>query len=102
MTATDLMNRPDVAMTNSSAQLKDLGAAHNAVLAAQQTSSNGKKRSHQEAFPPVVNEPTIDEVLNQLKERVLIGESLNNFKREVSQLVELIEKKDPQFDKLAD
>ena len=50
----------------------------------------------------MVNEPTIDEVLNQLKERVLIGESLNNFKREVSQLVELIEKKDPQFDKLAD
>ena len=43
----------------------------------------------------MVNEPTIDEVLNQLKERVLIGESLNNFKREVSQLVELIEKKDP-------
>ena len=33
---------------------------------------------------------------------MLVGESLNNFKREVSQLVELIEKKDAQFDKLAD
>lgn len=33
---------------------------------------------------------------------MLVGESLNNFKKEVSQLVELIEKKDAQFDKLAD
>ena len=34
-TATELMNRPDVAMANTTTQLKDLGAAHNAVLAAQ-------------------------------------------------------------------
>ena len=33
---------------------------------------------------------------------MLVGESLNNFKKEVNQLVELIEKKDAQFDKLAD
>ena len=31
-----------------------------------------------------------------------MGESLNYFKKEISQLVELIEKKDPQFEKLAD
>ena len=41
-------------------------------------------------------------MLNHLKKRVLIGESLNDFKREISALVELIEKKDPQFDKLAE
>lgn len=31
-----------------------------------------------------------------------MGESLNYFKKEISQLVELIEKKDPQFEKLAE
>ena len=31
-----------------------------------------------------------------------MGESLNYFKKEISQLVELIEKKDPAFEKLAD
>ena len=31
-----------------------------------------------------------------------MGESLNNFKREINQLVELIDKKDKQFDKLAE
>ena len=41
-----------------------------------------------------MNEPTIDEVLQQLKQRVLLGESLNSFKREINMLVELIEKKD--------
>ena len=33
---------------------------------------------------------------------MLLGESLNYFKTEIRQLVELIEKKDPQFEKLAD
>ncbi len=41
-------------------------------------------------------------MLNGLKQRVLMGESLNNFKRDISQLVDLIEKKDKEFDKLAD
>ena len=54
-----------------------------------------KKRTHEEAFPSQFSEPTIDEVLTQLKQRVLLGESLNYFKKEISQLVELIEKKDP-------
>ena len=31
-----------------------------------------------------------------------MGESLNNFKRDISTLVDLIEKKDKEFDKLAD
>ena len=34
MAATDMMSRPDVAMSSATTQLKDLGAAHNAVLAA--------------------------------------------------------------------
>lgn len=64
---------------------------------------NPKKRTHEEAFPSSFSaEPTIDEVLAQLKQRVLMGESLNNFKKEISQLVELIDKKDPQFEKLAE
>ena len=30
------------------------------------------------------------------------GETLNNFKKEINQLVELVEKKDPQMERLAD
>jgi hypothetical protein len=37
-----------------------------------------------------------------LKSRVLNGETLNNFKKEINQLVELVEKKDPQMERLAD
>ena len=37
-----------------------------------------------------------------LKQRVLNGETLNHFKKEISLLVDLIEKKDPHMDKLAD
>jgi len=33
---------------------------------------------------------------------VLNGETLNNFKKEINQLVELVEKKDPQMERLAD
>ena len=78
--------------TNDSRKAKGDGAAQATAGA---TKSNNKKRTYEEAFPLSANEPTIEEVLNQLKQRVLVGESLNNFKREVSQLVELIEKKDP-------
>lgn len=42
-----------------------------------------------------MEEPTIEALLQNLKTRVLEGETLNNFKKEVNQLVELIEKKDP-------
>jgi hypothetical protein len=40
--------------------------------------------------------------LNNLKSRVLNGDTLNNFKKEINQLVELVEKKDPQMERLAD
>lgn len=33
---------------------------------------------------------------------MLNGETLNNFKKEINQLVELVEKKDPQMERLAD
>jgi hypothetical protein len=33
---------------------------------------------------------------------VLNGDTLNNFKKEINQLVELVEKKDPQMERLAD
>ena len=82
-------NLVDHTMTSATAatdQNAEMKAANAAV----------KKRTHEEAFPTgAVCEPTIDEVLTSLKQRVLIGESLNNFKKEVNQLVELIDKKDP-------
>lgn len=40
--------------------------------------------------------------MNNLKSRVLNGDTLNNFKKEINQLVELVEKKDPQMERLAD
>lgn len=33
---------------------------------------------------------------------MLNGDTLNNFKKEINQLVELVEKKDPQMERLAD
>ena len=84
---------------------------HNQTMAAtvspptnqQQIKTNLKKRTHEEAFPTQISlEPSIDAILGQLKQRVLVGESLNDFKKEVGLLVDLIAKKDPQFDKLAD
>ena len=59
-----------------------------------------KKRTYEEYAK--VDEPSIEETLSTLKQRVLNGETLNHFKKEVSLLVELVEKKDPQMDKLAD
>lgn len=49
-----------------------------------------------------MDEPSIEDILSSLKQRVLNGETLNNFKKEISLLVELVEKKDPHMDKLAD
>ena len=62
--------------------------------------NGGKKRTFDEYSK--VDEPSIEEILSTLKQRVLNGETLNNFKKEISLLVELVEKKDPQMDKLAD
>ena len=49
-----------------------------------------------------MDEPSIEDILSSLKQRVLNGETLNHFKKEISLLVDSIEKKDPQMDKLAD
>ena len=62
-----------------------------------QISSSGqktKKRDREEAFGKL-EEPSIEDILGNLKQRVLNNETLNNFKKEVNLLVELIEKKDP-------
>jgi hypothetical protein len=47
-------------------------------------------------------EPSIDELLNTIRNKVLIGETLNNFKKEINQIVELIEERDPKLERLAD
>jgi len=60
-----------------------------------------KKRDREEAFGQL-NEATIEEILMSLKQRVLNNETLNNFKKEINALVELIEKKDPTMERLAD
>lgn len=37
----------------------------------------------------------IDQILVVLKERVLANETLNNFKKEMNQIADLIDKRDP-------
>ena len=66
--------------------------------------TNNPKASKKRTFDEYskVDEPSIEEILSTLKQRVLNGETLNNFKKEISLLVELVEKKDPHMDKLAD
>lgn len=39
----------------------------------------------------------IDAILAALKQRVLLNETLNNFKKEVQQISELIERRDPAW-----
>jgi hypothetical protein len=39
----------------------------------------------------------IDSILQNLKERVLMNETLNNFKKEISLIADAIEKRDPQW-----
>ena len=39
----------------------------------------------------------VDSILQNLKERVLMNETLNNFKKEISQIADAIEKRDPQW-----
>ena len=64
---------------------------------------SNRKRDREEAFGTgKVEDATIEGVLNNIKGRVLNGETLNNFKKDVNQLVELVEKKDPQMERLPD
>ena len=74
--------------------------ASTAPNAQNSNSKASKKRTYEEYSK--VDEPSIEETLASLKQRVLNGETLNHFKKEISTLVDLIEKKDPLMDKLAD
>jgi len=76
----------------------EAGTADRATL-----NKSNRKRDREEAFGTgKVEDATIESVLNNIKGRVLNGETLNNFKKDVNQLVELIEKKDPQMERLPD
>lgn len=72
-----------------------------------------KKRNHEEAFPESLNVPgsidgkkleesSIEEILQLLKQRVLHNGTLNHFKKEINVLVDLVEKKDPKMERLSD
>jgi hypothetical protein len=39
----------------------------------------------------------IDQIISSLRERVLLNETLNNFKKEISQIADLVERRDPQW-----
>ena len=39
----------------------------------------------------------IEQIISTLRERVLINETLNNFKKEISQIAELVERRDPAW-----
>lgn len=62
----------------------------------------GKKRTFEEAFSSRLEANSIDDVLGLIKQRVLMGETLNSFKKEINCLVEMIEEKDPKFERLTD
>jgi hypothetical protein len=44
----------------------------------------------------------MDELLTVIRQRVLNGDTLNNFKKEINVLVDLIEKADPKMDRVVD
>ena len=39
----------------------------------------------------------IEQIISSLRERVLLNETLNNFKKEISQIADLVERRDPQW-----
>lgn len=39
----------------------------------------------------------IDQILLNLRQRVLLNETLNNFKKEINQIADLIDRRDPLF-----
>lgn len=45
---------------------------------------SNRKRDREEAFGSKVEDATIESVLNNIKGRVLNGETLNNFKKDVN------------------
>jgi len=45
---------------------------------------SNRKRDREEAFGNKVEDATIESVLNNIKGRVLNGETLNNFKKDVN------------------
>ena len=62
-----------------------------------------KKRDREIAFGSAKpDEPNIDEILNQLKQRVLIGETLQSFGKDINLLIDLILLKDPKFERTVD
>lgn len=44
----------------------------------------------------------IDTLLNIIREKVLNGETLNSFRKEISSIIDLIEKQDPKLERLCD
>lgn len=48
----------------------------------------GKKRDREEAFGSAadqkIDEPTVDDILTQIKQKVLLGETMNSFKKEIN------------------
>jgi hypothetical protein len=49
-----------------------------------------------------LEESSIEEILQALKQRVLHNGTLNHFKKEINVLVDIVEKKDPKMERLAD
>lgn len=64
--------------------------------------SNRKREREDVIGMGKVDDATIEGVLNNIKNRVLNGETLNNFKKDINQLVDIIEKKDPLMERLPD
>ncbi len=62
----------------------------------------GKKRTYEEVASAKLEINSIDDVLGLIKQRVLMGETLNSFKKEINQLVEIIEERDPKLQRLTD
>ena len=47
-------------------------------------------------------EPCLDDILNQIKQGVLLGNTLNNFKKEINQILEVINRSDPKMERHTD
>lgn len=98
--------KPSVIQTNNTVDKEDESVSEQTNPQIDDAKFNqliGKKRTYEEAQQiSKSEEPSFDDLLHQIRNKVLIGETLNNFKKEINLIVELIEERDPKLDRLVD
>jgi hypothetical protein len=85
-------------------EVKDNDSATESNILETPRQISGQKRTFTESQISAIktNDGDIDSLLNTIREKVLNGETLNSFRKEISSIIDLIEKQDPKLERLCD